>query len=148
VTLPPAPEPEQTLRDYASVGLTLRRHPVSFVRERLAAAGAIPARELADAARSPQGRAVRVAGLALVRQRPATASGIVFITIEDESGVANLIVRPRTFERYRKAARLSACMLAEGRVERQGQVVHIQVERLASLDGWLEGLSARSRDFH
>ena len=148
VVLPPAPDSEQTLRDYASVGLTLRRHPVSFVRARLAAAGAIPARELADAERSPQGRFVRVAGLALVRQRPATASGIVFITIEDESGVANLIVRPRTFERYRKAARLSACMLAEGRVERQGQVVHIQVDRLASLDGWLEGLSARSRDFH
>jgi len=148
VVLPPAPEHEQTLRDYASVGLTLRRHPVSFVRERLAERGAIPARELADAGRSPQGRFVRVAGLALVRQRPATASGIVFITIEDESGVANLIVRPRTFERYRKAARLSACILAEGRVERQGQVVHIQTNRLHSLDGWLAGLSARSRDFH
>jgi error-prone DNA polymerase len=121
---------------------------VSFVRDRLAERGAIPARELADGGLSPQGRFVRVAGLALVRQRPATASGIVFITIEDESGVANLIVRPRIFERYRKAARLSACILAEGQVERQGQVVHIQTARLHSLDGWLAGLSSRSRDFH
>lgn len=136
------------MRDYASVGLSLRRHPVWFVRDRLEGAGAITARELGDGGLSPQGRFVRVAGLALVRQRPATASGIVFITIEDETGVANLIVRPHTFERYRKEARLSACMLAAGRVERQGRVVHILTEWLRSLDGWLEGIGPRSRDFH
>ena len=86
--------------------------------------------------------------MVLVRQRPGTASGIVFITLEDEGGIANLIVPPKVYEQYRRAARHSAALAAYGRIERQGQVVHVKVTKLASLDGELAAVAQRSRDFH
>ncbi len=89
-----------------------------------------------------------MAGLVLVRQRPGTASGIVFMTLEDETGVANLIVRPPIYQRHRKAARHGVVVLARGRVERQGDVVHILVHRLEDAQGALASLSARARNFH
>ena len=87
-------------------------------------------------------------GLVLVRQRPGTASGIVFVTIEDETGIANLIVRPRVFERWTAIVRHSGALIAIGRVERAGRVVHVQVARVVDADHLLEGVTPRSRDFH
>ncbi|MBY0112913.1 MAG: error-prone DNA polymerase [Phycisphaerales bacterium] len=133
--------------DYRATGLSLKAHPISFLRERLASQGASTAREIGDAKRFPHGRLASVGGVVLVRQRPATASGIVFITLEDETGVANLIVRPEVFERYRAAAKMSASLCASGRIERSGEVVHVHVSSLESLDGWQDAFGSRSRDF-
>jgi DNA polymerase III alpha subunit len=114
----------------------------------LAARGAVTAAQLADAERSPHGTRLAVAGIVLVRQRPGTASGIVFMTLEDETGVANLIVRPRIYDRYRPTARHGVVLLARGTVERQGAVVHVLVETIEPVDDALAELAAQSRDFH
>ena len=98
--------------------------------------------------RSPHGRWVKVAGLVLIRQRPGTASGIVFETLEDETGIVNLIVRPDIYERYRPAARHAELLQCDGYLERQGQVVHIMAKRLFDLSGLLHGYRLESRDFH
>ncbi len=147
-SLPRIPEPRKVVGDYASVGLSLRAHPVSFIRDRLAARGAVPAAEIRDASRWPHGASTGVGGIVLVRQRPGTASGIVFMTIEDETGVANLIIRPHIYERYRSAARHGVMVLARGTVERQGDVVHVLVRSIESADAELADLAASSRDFH
>lgn len=136
------------LEDYASIGLSLKAHPISFIRDTLDARGVTPAADLRRERACPQGKAVSVAGLVLMRQRPGTASGVVFITLEDETGIANLILWKDTFERFRRVARLSSGMLAHGRVEREGEVVHVHVQRLECLDDHLDTLVARSRDFH
>ncbi len=136
---------QRVTADYASVGLSLRTHPVALVRGELDRLGAHPARALRTA---PQGRRLRVAGLVLVRQRPPTAKGILFCTLEDETGIANLIVRPEVFERYRREACTAVMLLAHGRVERQGEVVHLLVQRLTDLSHALREVSSQSRDFH
>ena len=154
--LPPISPSTQVVYDYAATGLSLKAHPVSFAREALARMGVTAAGELAEEKRWPHGKKTAVAGLVLVRQRPATAAGILFITLEDETGVANLVVRPAIYERYRKALRHSVALVAWGKVERQGQVVHLLVERAANLTE-LTGRGTRpstpkmesaSRDFH
>jgi len=145
--LPPIPAPRKVAHDYASTGLSLKAHPVSFIRDDLAAAGAVPAGDLADPTLTPNAKPVAVGGIVLVRQRPATASGILYITTEDETGIANLIIRPHIYERYRKAARHSIAILARGKVERVGSVVHIMVSRIESMDGAIQSLDATSRDF-
>jgi error-prone DNA polymerase len=143
--LPVMPLGSEVMTDYATAGLSLKRHPVSLIRERLAVEKVTPANELPNV---PRGRRVKVAGLVLIRQRPATASGVVFITIEDETGVVNLIVRPDIFDRYRAAARHSMLLQAEGKIERQGQVIHVLAFRLHDRSELLEGFQMRSRDFH
>ncbi len=107
-----------------------------------------PAAELKDAGRWPHGARVAVAGVVLVRQRPATASGIIFVTLEDETGIANLIVRPRVYERCRRAARHGVVVLARGWVERQGEVVHVMVRHIEDLENEMAALTIPSRDFH
>jgi error-prone DNA polymerase len=139
---------EEVTRDYGAVALSLKAHPVSFHRERLRALGAVPAADLLDAARTPHGRAVAVAGLVLVRQRPSTAGGIVFFTLEDETGSANLILRPAVFERCLRPALDGLFLLARGHVERKGIVVHVQVDDLSSAGDPFEASLFRSRDFH
>jgi error-prone DNA polymerase len=146
--LPDVPRSAAVLHDYRATTLSLKAHPVSFLRSRIEALGAVPASEIADEARSPHGRRTSVAGVVLVRQRPATASGIVFLTIEDETGVANLIVRPAVYERFRAAAGAARLVHAEGTLERQGRVVHLLVRRIAALDAWIDDLAVVSRDFH
>ncbi|HYE61403.1 MAG TPA: PHP domain-containing protein [Phycisphaerales bacterium] len=151
IPLPQQPPDRAVLQDYAAMGLSLKAHPISFLRDALDGAKAIKNEVLRDTKRTPQGRRVSVAGIVLVRQRPGTASGIVFMTIEDESGIANLIIRPHIFEKFRKAARHSVCVLATGTVERQGEVIHVQVQKLQELSEALKrdvGLSSMSRDFH
>ncbi len=145
----PAMAPERViLRDYESTGLSLRAHPVSFIRDRLKKAGAVEAASLRPERESPNGRRVAVAGVVLCRQKPATASGVVFVTLEDETGIANLIIWPKVYERFRRVVKLSSVLLARGRVEREGIVVHVHAESFEGLDGWCDGLGSQSRDFH
>jgi error-prone DNA polymerase len=145
--LPTITAPSRVLHDYATLGLSLKAHPISFLRDDLTARGVTRACELDDETLWPHGRRIAVAGVVLVRQRPATASGIIFITLEDETGIANLIVRPHIYQRYRRAARHATILLATGAVERQGRVVHILTDSLAMLDEQFTALIARSRDF-
>jgi error-prone DNA polymerase len=131
--------------DYATVGLSLKAHPMSFYRDELAERGVREAGDLRDERACPHGTRVSVAGIVLMRQRPGTASGIVFMTLEDETGIANLIIRPGVYTRYRKAARHGVCLIAHGQVERQGEVVHVMVRRVEDLGA---GLRTTTRDFH
>ncbi|MBN1511995.1 MAG: error-prone DNA polymerase, partial [Phycisphaerae bacterium] len=111
--LPALPIEQQVVQDYEAVGLSLTAHPIGLLRSALRQGGILPAKQLAGAR---HGQNVKVAGLVLVRQRPLTASGTVFFTLEDETGIANLVVRPAVFERDRRAARGAIALIAEGRV--------------------------------
>ena len=144
-SLPAMPLGQEVMSDYGTTGLSLKCHPVSLIRSHLTARGAVTAADVRD---GPGRRWASVAGLVLVRQRPGTASGIVFMTIEDETGVANLIVRPAVYERFKPAARHAMLLGAEGRVERHGAVVHLLAYRLSDLGQLLAGYHVRSRDFH
>ena len=108
----------------------------------------ITAAQLMDNERCPHGRWVKVAGLVLIRQRPGTASGVVFVTLEDETGVSNLILWPQTYEQFHAAARHATLLQCDGYVQRQGQVVHVLAKRLHDRSDLLSGYDLRSRDFH
>jgi error-prone DNA polymerase len=137
------PLQQEVMTDYATAGLSLKRHPVSFVRGELMRKGIITAAQLAQR----QSGWVSVAGIVFIRQRPGTASGIVFVTLEDETGVANLIIRPDVFDRFSLAARKASLLQAEGRIQREGQVIHIMTYRLSDLTQLLSKQEFRSRDF-
>ncbi len=147
--LPAVPDGLKVMHDYLTTGLSLKAHPLAFHREALARVGVTPNAALKDEANWPNAKRIAVAGIVLVRQRPGTASGVVFMTIEDETGVANLILRPRVYERFRRQARHSVIAIARGKVERQGKVAHVMVERVedfADREGAVP--AAKSRDFH
>ena len=146
ITLPVIAPQLATLHDYAATGFSLKAHPISFLRPRLAAARCTPCEQLADPLRTPHGSTISVAGLVLVRQRPHTAKGVMFITIEDESGHANLILWPDIFERFRATARHAGTLIAKGVVQRERQVVHVLVKSVAAADEHL-GILQTSRDF-
>ena len=144
VRLPAVSPLSEVVADYQATGLSLRDHPMKFLRpllEKLRIAKA------ADLAVLPVDRRVKVAGLTLMRQRPGTASGITFVTLEDETGFANLIVRPEVWERYHQAARTATALLAHGRLQRQDKVIHVLVTRLDDLSDKLAKLENRSRNF-
>jgi error-prone DNA polymerase len=138
----------QVLFDYHHTGLSLKAHPMSFLRPWLSARGAGLCGDVRDRKACPHGSRVKLAGLVLVRQRPSTASGVVFITIEDESGTANLVLWSATFEKFRRAARLSTLLMIGGRVERKDDVVHVIVDDVRSMDELAPDLAQASRDFH
>ncbi|MGE5609587.1 MAG: error-prone DNA polymerase, partial [Bacillota bacterium] len=144
-SLPRMPLGQEVMIDYQTAGLSLKRHPVALVRADLQALNILPAEQIRQVS---HGRWVRVAGLVLIRQRPATASGIVFETLEDETGIINLIIRPNIYDQYRSAARAAGLLQAEGYVERQGNVIHVLVWRLKDLSHLLAGHQFTSRDFH
>jgi error-prone DNA polymerase len=144
VPLPELLPVEEVVADYRTIGLSLRDHPVKFLRPQLNELRAVPAAKLAAL---PHGRRVRVAGLVLMRQRPSTASGVTFVTLEDETGMANLIVYPAVWERYRRAARSATIMQVDGVLQRQGEIIHVLVSRLADLSQQLTAVQTRSRDF-
>jgi error-prone DNA polymerase len=144
VRLPVLSPLEEVVTDYRTQGLSLRGHPVQFMRERLKQLRALSSAELA---KEDHGRVVRVAGLVLMRQRPATASGITFVTLEDETGIVNLIVRPEIWERYHQVARRAQAIMARGTVQRREEVIHVFVERLYNLSELLAGVEIKSRDF-
>jgi len=145
VVLPAMSPRESLVADYESVGLSLEAHPLGLLRAELRQLRVCTAEELKEAR---PGQRVSVAGLVTHRQRPGTAKGMVFITLEDETGTANLVIRPQVWERVRGTGRTSIALLADGVVERQDDVLHVQVRELHDLSACLGQLRARSRDFH
>jgi error-prone DNA polymerase len=150
--LPIAPEGEEVIEDYAALKLSLRRHPLAFLRDELRRDGYIPSHALAT---STNGAMIRIAGLAITRQRPGSANGIVFITLEDEDGIANVIIRPPVFEAHRAIVLRGQLMGVHGRLQRDGIVIHIIADTLTDLTPRLGRLlpeapefEHRSRDFH
>jgi error-prone DNA polymerase len=144
VTLRPMPDGGEVVSDYRSVGLTLRQHPVSFVRQELQRLGAVPCATLPELR---PGRRITVAGIVLVRQRPGSAKGVMFATIEDETGHANIIVWPKVFERQRRIV-LSAGMIAcRGLLQRESDVIHVVAEELTDLSGLLASIGQRELPF-
>ena len=138
-------EGEDIVADYARTGLTLRRHPVALLRGRLAARGIVTAAGLREL---PDGATVRTAGLVITRQRPGSAQGVTFVTLEDETGSINLIVWRDVAERQRRALVGSRLMGVAGELQLQGEVLHVIARRIVDLSGWLGALVAPSRDFH
>ncbi len=148
LVLAAAHEAQEVVFDYAATGLTLRSHPLSFLRARLAAKNLLSAAQLRDL---PHGRLVRACGIVTMRQQPQTAKGVVFVTLEDETGSINVIVWKSLKEKQR-AELLRARLLAVYGVwqrdqESGGQVRHLIAKRLVDLTDWLGDLSAGSRDF-
>jgi error-prone DNA polymerase len=143
--LPRPTEGEDIVADYRAVGLTLGRHPVALLRSRLASARVQPASDLPGVA---HGQKVRVAGLVVTRQRPASASGVTFVTLEDETGCVNLVVWERIAREQRRALLDSRLMEVRGEVQREGEVVHVVAHRLIDRSAMLGELVVRSRDFH
>ncbi|HUJ00727.1 MAG TPA: error-prone DNA polymerase [Usitatibacter sp.] len=138
-------EGEEIVGDYASLGLSLRRHPLALLRERLRKRGICDASEVA-AARN--GQLVRAAGIVTCRQRPATASGVIFVTLEDETGYVNLVVWNDLAERQRRELLGARLLEVRGEVQKQGLVVHVLARRFADLTPLLGRLAPASHDFH
>jgi len=143
IELPLMSTSEHVVQDYATTALSLKAHPVSFVRENLQLLKIFSTKETSE---SWDGRLVKVAGLVLVRQRPGTAGGVCFITIEDESGVANLVVFKHLFEKYRKEILGSRLLMVEGKLQREGEVVHIIVKRCFDLTKMLRNLTKTEKE--
>ncbi|MGN6748953.1 MAG: error-prone DNA polymerase [Xanthobacteraceae bacterium] len=139
VALPAMPLCEHVVEDYVTTGLSLKDHPVRFFRERLLALGAIHNAQLRDEALS-QDVMVTVAGLVLVRQRPGTSKGVVFMTLEDETDIANVIVWPKVFERNRRTVMTSRFLAVRGRLQRAGLVIHVVAESFIDLSAQLPWL--------
>lgn len=145
--LPIMPDYEEVVADYRVAGLSLRAHPISFYREALNRMGITPAQGLPQ---RKNGQSVCVAGLVLLRQRPGTAKGITFATLEDETGTINLVVHQHTWDRYYRIARCAPAWIAHGHVQISNDptpVVHIVVRRLEALGEQLRELAVKSRDF-
>ena len=128
--LPMMSAEEEVLSDYRTSSMSLKAHPLSFYREALRNQGVLTSAQLAH---TTSRRSVQVAGLVLLRQRPATAKGITFVTLEDETGAANLVVHPQIWERYDQVARRSSAWLARGHVQAQEGVIHLVVQKLEDL---------------
>jgi error-prone DNA polymerase len=143
--LTPPDEGENIIADYASLGLTLGRHPLALLRHRLQRQRMLTAAELQAL---PHGRVTRVTGLVTGRQRPGTASGVTFVTLEDETGMINVIVWRDLAERQRKELLRANLLTVYGTLEREGEVVHLIAARLHDQTALLGKLTARSRDFH
>lgn len=138
VSLPDMTLSEHVVQDYAATTFSLKAHPVSFVREQLNNLRVVSASSLETA---KDGDHVKVAGLVLVRQRPGTASGICFITIEDETGTANLVVFQKLFDQYRKEIIQSRLLMVEGKLQREGEVIHVIVKRCHNFSKLLQHLT-------
>jgi error-prone DNA polymerase len=178
VALPAMPLCEHVVEDYVATGLSLKAHPISFFRDRLTTLGAVRNVELrddphpslpCDRGRDREGgAAVTVAGLVLVRQRPGTSKGVVFMTLEDETDIANIIVWPKVFEKNRRTVMTARFLAVRGHLQRAGLVIHVVAESFVDLSAalpWLrdgdlfapkfsggphpeETLPVKSRDFH
>jgi error-prone DNA polymerase len=137
VTLQPLTDGREVVEDYRSLQLSLRAHPLSFLREQLAAEKIVRCGDLAGIR---DGRHVEVAGVILVRQRPGSARGVLFITIEDETGVANGILWPDRFEKQRRAVMSASMVSLRGRLQKEGQVIHVIVDRVVPRDEMLRSI--------
>ncbi|MGO9674927.1 MAG: error-prone DNA polymerase [Methylocella sp.] len=139
--LPPMPLGEHVVEDYRHLSLSLKAHPVAFLRERLAQRKILRSEELA---KLRNGVRASVAGLVLVRQRPGSANGVIFLTIEDETGIANVIVWPKVFEALRGVVLGASFLAASGRVQIEAGVIHIVMERGEDLTPLLSLLSGHN----
>ena len=140
VALTPPSLGEEVYEDYAWLRLSLRAHPLALMRPALP--GTLPNRDLMTA---PLDRPVAVAGLVLARQRPGSAKGVIFATLEDETGVANVIVWPKTFEAYRRIVLTARLLKVTGKLQREGIVVHLIADKLEDASWLLDELSADGR---
>src|SRR5262249_23328547 len=141
--LPTLMRAEPLVRDYERTGLSVSDHPMRILRPTLPR-NTKSAKELAH---MPHGARVSAAGLVICRQRPMTASGVVFVTMEDEFGFLNLILWSTTFETYRHVATTSSLLVVRGKVERDGAVVYVLVEHLEPLRAKGQAMPSMSRDF-
>ncbi len=165
VALPQTTLGEHVVQDYASLSLSLKAHPISFFRDELSGRGIITSAEHWEERRA--GRYARVAGLVLVRQQPGTAKGVIFITLEDETGIINVVVWPKVFDRHRRTVMSAQFLEVRGKIERDGLVIHVIANELVDLTPRLRALGdgeaelpdqekrhgegswkPRSRDFH
>ncbi len=142
VALPDMSLPEHVIADYQTLRLSLKAHPMEFLRDRFDAQGAVRAARLRD---MKDGARVTVAGLVLVRQRPGTARGVIFMTVEDETGVANAVVWPRTFEAFRPVIMSSRLILIRGRIQAHEGVIHVVADRLENHSELLYRLSQTAK---
>lgn len=138
-------EGENIAADYRNVGVTLGRHPLALLRNRLDALGIGTARAVAEL---PPGARVRTAGLVITRQRPSSASGVTFVTLEDETGYLNLVVWERLAERARRPLLGAKLLGVVGVVQKESGVLHVVAEDLFDHSALLGKLAVRSRDFH
>jgi error-prone DNA polymerase len=141
--LPPMTAEERLVADYAGTHLTIGPHPMAMRRSELAMRGVLRA---IDLPRAPNGRRIRVAGTVITRQRPGTAKGFVFLTLEDETGIANVIVRPDLFDRERFTVLDEKFLLVDGVLQNQDGVTSVKAERLHGLGGL--AIDVESHDFH
>jgi error-prone DNA polymerase len=125
--------------------LTLRRHPLCLLRDKLQRRGVVPTQELWEL---PDGKLVRTAGLVITRQRPGSAGGVTFVTMEDETGYVNLIVWNSVAVEQRAALLESRLLEVHGKLQREGDVQHVIARRLINLSGMLGDLTVASRNFH
>ena len=140
--LPPS-EADDIVMDYAALGLSLRRHPLALLRPRLKGAASAQQVKVAQT-----GQRLRVSGIVTCRQRPDTASGVIFVTLEDETGYVNVVVWPRLVERQRRELLAARLLTVYGKIERDGEVVHLIAGRLIDDSALLGKLDTQSRDFH
>jgi len=143
ITLPFMTQAEHVVQDYAATGLSLKAHPVSFVREKL---NLLHVRTTSELATLKDGDLVKVAGLVTVRQRPGTAKGILFITIEDETGFSNLVVWENLFDKYRKEILQARLLMVEGKLQIEGLVIHVIVNRCFNLTKYLSDLTPQNNE--
>ena len=140
ITMAPMRPGRTVVEDYGSVGLSLRQHPLAFLRDDFARQGMV---RCSDLDRLRDGSRIIVPGLVLMRQKPGSAKGVMFITLEDETGIANLIVWPSIFERQRRLILVSSMMAAHGKVQKEGGVIHVIVDRLVDLSDLLRQVGER-----
>jgi error-prone DNA polymerase len=134
---------EHVVEDYRTLGLSLKTHPAALLRETLTACRAIKAEALTKIA---NGQRTRVAGLVLVRQRPGTASGVIFMTLEDETGIANIVVWPKMFEQFRAEVLGGRLVAVDGPVQSESGVIHVIAERVHDFTPLLAELSSMAAE--
>jgi error-prone DNA polymerase len=144
VRLPEVDSFDEVCQDYATMGLSLKAHPISFYRLQLSR---LEIRTAAELVELPNDAVVAVAGLVILRQRPSTAKGITFVTLEDETGTVNLVVHQRTWERFYSVARRSPTWIARGTLQRKYSVIHVVVQHLEDMATSLRQFKGASRDF-
>ena len=144
VALRPMTAASEVVEDYGHVGLTLRQHPVAFLRANLSARRIV---SCTDAMEARDGRWLHTAGLILVRQRPGSARGVLFITLEDETGIANLVVWPQVFETFRRVVMGASMIAVRGRIQREGEVVHLVSRAFTDLSAELASVGRRDLPF-
>ena len=143
IQLPLMTEGEHVVQDYSSTGLSLKNHPVALVREKL---DLLHNTKIAGLKEMKDGDPVRVTGLITVRQRPGTAKGVLFMTLEDETGAANIVVWERLFDQYRKEIIQSRLFMVQGKLQIEGEVIHVVADKCFNLNSLLRGLTQTNDD--